>query len=172
METEIWKDVVGYEGLYRVSNLGNIYSVYSKRNKAQQKSIHGYMLVQLWKNNVGTHCSVHRIVASAFIENPLNKPQINHIDEDKTNNRVENLEWCTQVENHNHGTINQRISQALTNNPKKCKPCALIAEDGSIEKIFPCAPEASRQTGINVSSIRDVLHGRKQHAGGRVWRFI
>lgn len=168
---EVWKDVKGYEGLYKVSNLGNIYSVYSKRNKAICLSKRGYLRVELWKNNKGTKYMVHRLVAEAFVENTFNKPQINHIDENKTNNRADNLEWCTQIENHNHGTINQRISSSLMNHPKLSKQCFLVAEDGSIEKVFSSVCEASRQTGINVSSIRDVLHGRTKRAGGRIWRF-
>lgn len=172
VEKEMWKPIKGYEGLYKVSNLGNIYSVYSKRNKSLCKSKRGYFRVQLWKDNVGTHHFVHRLVATAFVDNPLGKPQINHIDEDKTNNKADNLEWCTQHENHNCGTINQRISKSLTNNPKKSKPCALLDDIGNVEKVFPSVYEASRQTGINVSSIRDVLHGRNKHAGGRLWQFI
>ena len=171
-EKEMWKPIKGYEGLYEVSNLGNIYSVRSKKNKAPHKNKRGYFRVQLWKENAGTHHSVHRLVATAFVENPLGKPQINHIDEDKTNNKADNLEWCTQLENHNHGTINHRISRSLTNNPKISKPCAILDETGDIEKVFPSVYEASRQTGINVSSIRDVLHGRHKHAGGRLWRFV
>ncbi len=169
---EVWKDVVGYEGLYKVSNLGNVFSVYAKRQKALNKSKHGYLMVQLWKNNIGKHHSVHRLVATAFIDNPQKKPQVNHIDEDKTNNAAYNLEWVTQTENHNCGTINERISKSLINEPKHSKPCRMLDEEENVIEEFPSVREASRKTGINVSSIRDVLHCRKQHAGGYKWQFI
>ena len=128
--------------------------------------------MQLWKNNVGRAFSVHRIVAEAFIPNPEGKPQVNHIDENKENNAAANLEWNTQIENHNHGTINQRISRKLTNNPKKSKPIRALTDDGKEVFRFPSVYEASRVTGINPSSIRDSAHERNIHGGGYIWRFI
>lgn len=106
---EIWKDIKGYEGLYQVSNLGNIKSFefrnnrgIFKREKILYKSTRsGYYTVNLCKNTIRKSKQVHRLVAEAFIPNPLNKKIVNHIDFDRKNNKVENLEWCSQKENVN-----------------------------------------------------------------------
>jgi len=115
-QEEIWKDVVGYEGLYKVSNLGRVKALERKIIKQDgtirdiRKEIilkihisdYGYCRVMLSKNGVQNNYRVHRLVAIAFIENPKNKPQVNHIDHDKTNNKVENLEWVSNLENCCH----------------------------------------------------------------------
>ena len=116
--SEVWKDVVGYEGIYQVSNKGNVYSVVRKDSRGikiggqtlkprHQKN--GYINVVLHKNGVRKTKSIHRIIAEAFIPNPNNFPQVNHIDEVKVNNNVENLEWCTSKYNNNHGTRIERV---------------------------------------------------------------
>lgn len=94
MAEEIWKDVVGYEGLYKVSNLGNVYSNYVHRSLKQGNHRDGYKFVILNKNGKSKYMSVHRLVATAFIPNQDDLPEVNHKDEDKTNNCVDNLEWC------------------------------------------------------------------------------
>lgn len=110
MKKEIWKDIPGYEGLYQVSNLGRIKSMkrYTKIPNAirieKEKILklgkrNGYYVINLCKKNKRKSYQVHRLVAQAFIQNPKNKPYINHIDYDPTNNKVKNLEWCTQKEN-------------------------------------------------------------------------
>ena len=98
---EIWKPVNGYEGLYEVSNLGNVRSI--RTNRTMKLQLHkGYLKVGLYKQRTLKQFSVHRLVASAFIPNPKSKPEVNHLDGDKTNNRADNLEWCTPCENANH----------------------------------------------------------------------
>ena len=128
---EIWKDVVGFEGLYEVSNYGRIRSlphetVIHRKNATPyvlkkggvivnpQPRRHGYLSVWLYGNGgnngrTGKQYSVHRIVAEAFIPNPNQREEVNHINEDKADNRACNLEWCTHKENSNHGTRGQRI---------------------------------------------------------------
>lgn len=111
---EIWKDIVGYEGLYQVSNLGNVMSLekYIGNKKGaiqyrppkvlkQYKNKFGYMRVYLTKNSIKKMYAVHRLVAIAFIDNPENKPCVNHIDNNRENNHLDNLEWCTYKENNN-----------------------------------------------------------------------
>ena len=101
METEILKDIPGYEGFYMASNLGRIYSVRSKKFLSASKKCQ-YPMVGLYVNGKGKTYSVHRLVALTFIPNPENKPHVNHKDLDHFNNRVENLEWVTRDENYAH----------------------------------------------------------------------
>ena len=108
---EIWKDIKGYEGLYQVSNLGRVKRVTTGRVLKQFPNKQGYLLVSLCKTGKQKSFAIHRLVAQAFILKPENKPEVNHIDEDKTNNMVSNLEWCTRVENNNYGTRTERISK-------------------------------------------------------------
>jgi len=120
---EIWKDIKNYEGLYQVSNLGNVKvldrivnSAIKNNNKVKrlgktlkQYNKQGYMQVVLTYNKIRKYCNVHRLVAEAFIPNPNNLPQVNHIDENPLNNRVDNLEWCTAKYNCNYGNRNNKI---------------------------------------------------------------
>lgn len=105
---EIWKDIEGYEGLYQISNLGRVWSV---RKEIYRKPciVSNYYGVSLTKDGHYDTFSIHRLVAEAFIPNPLNLPQVNHIDEDKLNNRADNLEWCTAKYNCNYGGRNSKI---------------------------------------------------------------
>ena len=114
---EIWKDVVGYEGYYQVSNLGRIYSIPRNHTKGGFRKLHldkdGYARVDLYnKNHKGKLFGVHRLVALAFIPNPQNLPMINHKDENPNNNCVDNLEWCDCKYNNNYGTRNIKLGLA------------------------------------------------------------
>ena len=129
MIEEIFKDISGYEGLYQVSNLGNVRSVgmYVGRGKGTYfqegrimkpvKDRGGYLYVNLYKNSKRKVHKVHRLVATAFIENPDNLPEVNHIDENKQNNKVENLEWCDHKQNCNHGTRIERVAETRRKRP-------------------------------------------------------
>ena len=117
-ENEVWKDVVGYEGLYKVSDRGNVHSVVRKdsigskcggRILKPNYDKDGYLNVNLCNNGKVKTKKIHRLVAEAFLPNPNGLPQINHIDEIKDNNNVENLEWCTSKYNLNHGTRTERV---------------------------------------------------------------
>lgn len=170
---EKWKAIEGYEGLYEVSNLGTIKNLKKNSFKMPYITKQGYFRVELWKNNEGKKYFVHRLVAEAFIPKIEGKTQVNHIDENKLNNCVKNLEWCTQLENHRHGTINERISKSLTNHSKLSRPVQALDDAGNSIATFPSANEASRIMGINVSCIRNCLwkRNRAKHAGGYVWQF-
>lgn len=110
---EEWRAVPGYEGLYEVSNIGNVRNVRRNTLLRLSKDCYGYIQVSLYKNGRRTGLRVHRLVAEAFLPNPDNLPQVNHLDEDKTNNRVDNLEFCTAKYNLNYGTA--RIRSRNTN---------------------------------------------------------
>jgi hypothetical protein len=118
---ELWKDIKGYEGMYQVSNYGNVRSLdrYDSIGRFKTGTIlsegdngNGYKNVQLYKDGQGRMYYVHRLVAEAFIPNPDNLPQVNHMDEDKSNNCVTNLEWCTNEYNSNYGNHNLKLSLA------------------------------------------------------------
>ena len=113
---EEWKEIPGYEGLYEVSNMGNVRNV--RRNKLLRlsKTNNRYIRVSLCKNGIKTGLTVHRLVTEAFLPNPDNLPEVNHKDEDKTNNRVENLEWCDHKYNMNYGTRNIRAKETAIKN--------------------------------------------------------
>lgn len=117
---EIWKDVVGFEGYYQVSSLGRVMSLNRKYSgehlMSPTKDKMGYMIVCLRKQGYKGNKKVHRLVAEAFIPNPDNLPQVNHKDEDKTNNNVENLEWCDCRYNINYGTVIERRISTIARN--------------------------------------------------------
>lgn len=135
MVTEIWKPIAGYEGIYEVSNLGRVRSLsrmttqrnrngdlveyYKEGRLLKQQLRNQYWSVILCKNGQEHKCSIHRLVAEAFVPNPNNLPQVNHKDENKQNNTATNLEWCTCKYNQNYGTRNERLSGKLrgVNNP-------------------------------------------------------
>ena len=117
METE-WRDIPGYEGHYQVSNTGLVRSV--KKEPLILKIDHqrnGYQRVYLWLGKGKKNCLVHRLVAEAFIPNPNHLPEVNHLDEDKDNNDIRNLEWCTHLRNLNYGTVKERIGNANRGRP-------------------------------------------------------
>ena len=171
---EIWKDiyfeengeVYDYRGLYQVSNEGKVKSLKfgKEKNLKEKKHKSGYLQVDLYKDGKGKMFYIHRLVAHLFIENndSLNKTQVNHIDEDKSNNSVENLEWCTPKENTNHGTRNKRTSESLKgeNNPNSKQ---VICINTGI--IYPSAMEAERQTGVDHSNIIRCCQGKLKSAG-------
>ena len=156
---ELWKDVVGYEGLYRVSSHGRVKSFHKSwesglimKCRTHHKS--GYPQVQL-KSKKGKNRTiyVHRLVAVAFIPNPENKLCVNHIDENRENNVLENLEWVTHKENSNHGTRNKRISlQGKGNRNSVRKPVWSIGVDGKITQ-FESAAEGAKSVNIDKSNV-------------------
>ena len=113
---EIWKDIKGYEGLYQVSNLGRVKSL--RKNIIMKEALkeERYLSITLHKNKTRKSFYIHRLVAQAFVSNPNNYPEVNHKDENKQNNQMDNLEWCTPKYNANYGTRNKRLSELQKGN--------------------------------------------------------
>lgn len=145
---EEWRDIEGYEGLYQVSNEGRVKSLNYNKTKKEKilkpTSNRGYLMVNLHNEGRKKYCQIHRLVANAFIENPNNLPQVNHKDEDKTNNHVENLEWCDSSYNCNYGTRNQKISEKGLNK-KNSKTVYQYTLDGELVNVYPSTKECGRQ---------------------------
>ena len=176
MKQEIWKDVIGYEGLYQVSNLGRIKALkkcviqtnrsYIMKEKIIKQNIlySGYYYVNLYKNNKVNRVLVHRVVSQAFIPNTDNKPQVNHKDGNKLNNCVDNLEWVSASENNYHA-----IKTGLRNyNSMSYKICQI--KNGIIIATFDSIHDANRKTNISVGNIDSVIKGNRKTAGGFEWK--
>jgi len=170
---EVWKPIEGYEGRYEVSSFGRVKSYAQDRVRGKIKTGHpvrkGYRHILLYDADGNKKWyPIHRLVAAAFLPNPENLEQVNHMDEDKTNNYVGNLEWCDNGYNHNYGTRNERVAQAN----RCCETTSLkvysIDETGKIE-YFDSIGEAERQTGCSHSIIVRTLKGRTNHCGNRQW---
>ena len=162
---EIWKDIEGYEELYQVSNFGRVKRVTTGRILKGGKNTSGYIQIYLYKQGIRDVNRIHRIVAQSFIPNPENKPEINHIDEDKTNNRVDNLEWVTKKENTNHGTRNKRVSKALS-----IPIIATNLKTGELTEFYG-TNECARQLGLHQQHISKVLAGKRNHTGGYTFKY-
>ena len=172
-EKEVWKDVVGYEGFYQVSNLGRVRSVdrlingryAGHKTKVKGKILNtftsktGYVRVALHINKKVNKFSVHRLVAQAFIPNQDNKPQVNHKDEKRDNNNVNNLEWVTAKDNSNYGTRPKKISEI------KSKPVISVSA-GGLMRWFKSATEAANTLNVQNKNITKVLYGERRQTGG------
>lgn len=174
---EIWKDIPDYEGIYQVSNLGNIKSIkrivnsisggriVNERILRQKLRSDGYLDVELSKNNVQKSIYVHRLVAIAFIDNPNNYDVVNHKDENKSNNCVNNLEWCNHKYNTNYGTAIKRRNQKIYKKVKKYdKNMNFICEYNSLK-------EASNGDKSLYAHIGDCCKGKIKSCGGYIWRY-
>lgn len=148
---EIWKPISCFEGLYKVSNLGRILKLSNNFILKPWKNKKGYLRVKLWKDGTCITKVVHLLVAEAFILKTGD--EINHKDENKENNSVFNLEWCSRIYNCNYGTRSQRLSKALINNQYKSKKILKCDIQGHIIKIYPSTSEVERQEGIHHSLI-------------------
>ena len=188
-EGELWKDIPEYKGWYQVSNMGRIKSLdrrYTQNRKCDSKpkytfvkgqiikaSTYGqYLMCHLKKNGTSKAVKFHRIVCTAFNQNPNTLPEVNHINEIKTDNRACNLEWCTRLYNANWGTARLRQSINNMNNPTKSKSVYQYSLNGLLIKKYPSIKEATRCTGIKESNIASVCYGgRAKSAGGYLWSF-
>lgn len=180
---EIWKDIEGYEGLYQVSNMGKVKSIdrYVPRKDGKLQHVYGkimipfdncrgYKKVYLSKNGISKVHYVHRLVALHFIENPNNLPQVNHRDENKTNNCVGNLEWCTREYNQNYGTVTRRRQLSNTNG-KLSKPVLQYSLDGTFIKEWKSTMDIKRNLGFCQSYISECCRGKYAYAYGYIWKY-
>lgn len=179
---EEWKDIKGYEGLYQVSNLGRVKSLSRlKKNfnintkmieiitlpekiRKPQLTKYGYYRIGLTKDCKQIYHSVHRLVAETFLDNPDNLSQVNHKDENKLNNRADNLEWCTAKYNANYGARNRKVAE------KQYKQIKCI----ETKRVYKSLTEASDVTGISMGNISSVCNHRIGYktAGGYHWEYI
>lgn len=167
---EDFVDIQGYEGLYKVSNKGEVLSVRSGKLLKAGKNSHGYMNVALTQNGKSKTHKVHRLVATAFIPNLNNLPYINHKDEDKTNNNAENLEWCTHKYNLNYGTAIERRSEAIKASPVKQRKAVIqLSLLGEFIKEYRSTKEASEETGIDRRQISRAINHVGKQAQGYLW---
>ena len=171
---EEWRDVKGYEGRYMVSNLGRVKSLnYSNTGKEgilnARDNGKGYLRVKLWKDGKNKNCRINRLVAQAFLENPQNLPEVNHKDEDKTNNCVENLEWCSRSYNITYNGRAKKVGEKNTNNPKISKPVFSVNKESGLIMYWESIMEAERCTGINNGNIIKCCKGKVKSAGGHTW---
>lgn len=165
---EIWKDIVGFEGLYQVSNLGRVKRIGKGRGARciilKSKDNTAYSRVSLYQNNKPTDKCVHRLVAEAFIPNPENKTQVNHIDGNKRNNRIGNLEWVTPRENTRHSV------DVLQNNPgewsRKAVRCVETGE------VFNSQISAAKAYNTSQGAIGNSARKNRPKAGGYHWEFV
>lgn len=182
---EEWKDIKGYEGLYQVSTLGRVRTL--PRISCQghplkggylkpRRCPNGYLNACLSKDGTKSYKLIHRLVAQAFIDNPHDYPQVNHKDEDVTNNHVDNLEWCTNRYNSNYGNHNLRLSESLKGHRRSAETIekhrhkmmkkVMCVETGEIFDSIKSAEAFTHTRGIC-----EVLHGRSHRCGGYHWRY-
>ena len=178
---EIWKDIPGYEKLYQVSNLGNIRSLHWNHSNTIRLLTpfenKGYLRIGFRQNHILKNYLVHVLVAKAFIPNPLNKPCVNHIDGNKKNNCVSNLEWVTHKENiqyaikHNlRPVVCECIHPKGKDNPLS-KKVIQISLDGSFSKVWDCTKDITDQLGYHGPSIRRCCRGERKTYKGYFWKY-
>ncbi len=165
---EEWKPIKDFEN-YEVSNLGRVRNSRGHIMKLHQNQV-GYYQAPMSKNGKAYLKCVHKLVAEAFIENPRGCTEVNHIDETRANNRVDNLEWCTHRENILHGTcIARAVKKRKEKHPAR-KVLAIFPDNST--RCFASASEASKELGIDEGGIRSVLSGcRQKHLGTR-WLYM
>lgn len=177
---EIWKDITGYEGMYQVSNFGQVKSLdrvdaenhFRAGQIMKQKYLRGYARVGLRNGKRQKEYQVHRLVAIAFIPNPNNLPQVNHKDCNPRNNHVENLEWCDAQYNLRYGDRGKKVSKALTGrkNYWSFKPVLCYSKDGRLICRYESIAAASKALNIFGTLISACCKGKQHTAGGYKWK--
>lgn len=162
---EIWKDIEGFECKYQVSNTGKVRSLnYHRTGMVKELRLahhkQGYLMANLFKNGENKLITVHRLVATAFLPNPMNLPVINHRDENPSNNHVSNLEWTTQKENLRYSNIGWTP-----------RPVLQFTKDGVLVGEYESMYDAYKQTGVDFSSISACCLGKYKSAGNFIWKY-
>lgn len=180
---EEWRPVVGWEGLYEVSSLGRVRSVkrvvvckdgkaYCRKERMMslRKNAFGYLRVKLSKDGNSKLFMTHRLVAGAFVPNTENLPFVNHKDEVKSNNRYDNLEWCTRLYNTRYGTNIERIRKSHINNKKLSKSVSKCNLSGIVLETYPSMSEAARQNYLSEAKISLCCQKKRKTHGGYKWK--
>lgn len=160
---EEWVDVVGYEGLYKINRQGKVVRIKDNKVMGEYKDRAGYIFCKLTKNGVGRTELKHRLIAKAFIPNPNNLPEINHKDENKENNSIENLEWCDRKYNMNYGTCVKRASR------KKEKKVCCYDMNLNLVKVYNSIKETSKD-GYEPKHVSDVALRKRRTHKNMIWR--
>lgn len=181
---EIWKDVKGFEGYYQISTYGRLKSFKVHKNGAILKTTNkngDYLAVVLQASGKVRHTRIHRLVAEAFLPNPNNFPEVNHIDENKQNNCIDNLEWCTRQHNIDcywKSRSDRKAKRDYSKTNRKIKPIVQLDLEGNVLNVFESAASASRVTGVcarNILQMANKTPYKKDHlrksAGGYKWEF-
>jgi hypothetical protein len=184
LENEIWKDVIGFEGIYQVSNkqrikrialskiINNVKIDFQERTVKTRLDKKGYVILNLCRNKEKFNTSLHRVVAKAFIPNPENKPQVNHINGIRNDNRIENLEWSTASENVLHSYhILKKIPNAIGKLNRCGKKVAYYDLSGQLKGTFLSTMDAQRSLKISNSNISAVCLGRKNKTNGYIFKY-
>lgn len=172
MPNEIWKDIKDYENKYQISNYGRVKSLFNKswdkKTKRERiltiKTTGNYPHIRLFKNNVGKNFLVHRLVAETFIPNPQKKSQVNHIDENKYNNCISNLEWCDSTYNINYGERTKKVKEKLS------IKIGQYDLNNKLIKVWDTMNDAIRY--YNNKHICDVCKNKRKTANGYIWKYI
>lgn len=162
---EIWKDILNYETIYQISNFGNIRLYKSKKILKPSDDGKGYLHITLTKNGKRKGFRIHRLVAQTFIPNINNLPQINHKDENKKNNNVNNLEWCDSKYNNNYGTRNYRCTR------HRIKKVNQFNYNNILINTYNSIGEAELKTGIKYQGISACCRSIQKSAGGYIWKY-
>ena len=171
---EIWKDIPNYEGKYQISNYGRVKSL--NYNKTKQRKLlkpdirRDYLCVTLFKNNIRNRIQIHRLVAIVFIPNKLNLPCVNHIDGNKQNNHINNLEWCTHKENINHAIRTNLRNFNMGKNPN-AKKINQYDKNGNFIKQWNCIKEITNQLGVSRDCIYECCIAKCKTAKGYIWKY-
>lgn len=179
---EVWKPISGYEGFYEVSNLGRIRSLERivecsdcRKRKIKDRTLKGssysggYSGVTLHKDGCTKSVNIHRIVAEAFVPNPLEKEEVNHKDENPSNNHATNLEWVSHKENINYGTRTERARETTTK--LQGKAVQQFSKDGKLVAEYESLSAAGNATGTHVPNILKCAKGIYKTAGGYIWKY-
>lgn len=171
-EDEIWCPIKGYEGLYEVSDQGRVKSLKfgKERILKPRRNNCGYLQVCLYKNVEQKMYLVHRLVSKTFIPNPKNLTEVNHKDENKENNSVQNLEWCDRKYNNNYGTRIQMVSKKNTNG-KLSKPLLQYTKSGEFVREWKSSHDVERNLGFAQQHISSCCIGKLKSANGFVWKY-